>query len=85
MGLTRDQLFIGLRLRDTLRQLGSQIMVVTELTPRGFRYTWAERQHYGARHGWSDGGESFELHFQYLELADKDQRPFILVKENVYG
>lgn len=68
--ITREQLFVGLRLRDPRRSHGSQILIVTELTDAGFRYTWAERLHMGPRYGYSDVGEMFELGFAGLEMAD---------------
>lgn len=73
--IRKEDLFIGLRLKCKMRRIGSPILIVTEITDRGFKYTWAERLFYGARYGYSDRGEAYETSFEQYEITDTGQRP----------
>mgnify|MGYP001563454592 CR=1 FL=1 len=74
--IQHDQLFVGLRLRDLQRTLGSQILIVTKVLEQGFYYIWAEQQHFGPRYGYTDGGLRYQSGYESLELADPDQHDF---------
>lgn len=73
--ITKDQLFVGRKLIDPYRTSGSNLLIVTQITEKGFKYVWVERM-YGINYGWSDGGEMFEIAFLWLEVAHADQKPY---------
>jgi hypothetical protein len=49
---------VGMKLRSKYSSLRQQIIMVTELTEKGFRYV-RPRWHLGSRIGWTEGGEHY--------------------------
>lgn len=73
MALKREDIFVGARLQDHSR-FEKPKLIVTEITPMGFKYTWCKRWNLGARYGWSDRGEMTDINLPNLEFDGDGQR-----------